>query len=89
VDPNIRQIFVGRLRAGLPAWAVTTIALFRDRIVRDLLRAEHGIMPAPERQTLKGGAVLHRLPAGRHPPEFDPPIRPPSTGSAHRGPGAA
>src|SRR6266513_3609732 len=74
LDLNTKQIFVGRLKAGLPAWAVTMIAPFRDRIVDDLLRVEHGIAPTPQPEQLDGGAVLHRL---TYPsPALDPPIRP-------------
>jgi len=58
LDLNTRQIFVGRLKAGLPSWAVTMIAPLRDRIVEDLLRVEHGIAPTPKPEQLDGGAVF-------------------------------
>src|SRR5262249_23952414 len=40
---------------GIPAWAVKTIALLRDRIHADLLRVEHGIVDEPEPEALDGG----------------------------------
>jgi len=88
LDRSTGQIFAGRLNGGLPDWAVKTIAPFRDRIVRDLLRAEHGIAPPAEHQTLGGGATLHRLPGPRA-LELDPPVRPRSATTTRRDPGAA
>ena len=73
---------------GVPAWAVKTIALLRDRIRADLLRVEHGIEPADEPEALDGGAVLHRLPTRRS-PELEPPVRRRTPASNRRGPQGA
>jgi hypothetical protein len=77
-----QQIYIFGTR-GIPAWAVKTLARHRDQIRADMLRVEQRIEPAPEPETLAGGATLHRLPV-RHPPDLDPPIRPRASGALRR-----
>jgi hypothetical protein len=85
-----QRLYVGRERGTLPLWAITSIAPIRDRLKREVMRVEHGIIEPPEieRQRLEGGAELVRLP-GRRNPALDPPIRQRRAGEARFDPGAA
>jgi hypothetical protein len=81
-DLEREQFFVYGV-GGLPSWVVTACSNIRSRIIADLLRVEHGIESTPEPETLAGGAVLYRLPAG-HPPEHEPPVRSRAPGAPRR-----
>ena len=87
INPETGQITVSRASGPIGAWAASPPSELRDRIVVDLLRAEHGIEPPIERQTLDGGAELVRLPVRRD-PALEPPVRKPRPRKPGRG-GAA
>ena len=73
INPETGRITVSRASEPIGAWAASPPSELRDRIVADLMRAEHGIEPPIEWQTLDGGAELVRLPV-RGDPALDPPV---------------
>ncbi len=88
LDQASGRIDVHRV-GSIPEWMVKPLTMFHARIAEDLLRVEHGVIPADKPEALEGGAVLHRLPGPRPKPELDPPTKPPRPATRRDPRGAA